>query len=134
MDIKRIEFSSSYEEVEKLEPFLNSLQKDLSFSNEVYAKLMLSVSEAVTNGIVHGNKLEHNKKVILKAFEENGSLYFECSDEGNGFDPEEVADPLAEENLLKPSGRGVFLMREYANDLSYDKQSGTLRLRFDLNS
>lgn len=130
--IKQIQLHSSYGEVEKVEEFLNDLQGQLNFTNEDYARMMLTVSEAVTNGIVHGNKLVQEKVVTLTAYLENKSLFFECSDQGEGFDPTEVEDPLAEENLLKPSGRGVFLMKEYADDMSYNKSDRTLRLRFDL--
>lgn len=62
MTIKQLVFKSAYEEVELLEPFLNDLQKEFGFDNEVYAKFMLTLSEAVTNAIVHGNKLDTNKK------------------------------------------------------------------------
>lgn len=129
-------FISTYEEVEKVEAFLNKLQHELKFDNEFYAKLMLVVSEAVTNGIVHGNKLDKEKSVVLKAFldKKNNSLIFESKDEGAGFKPELVPDPLAEENLLKASGRGVYLMKEYADEVDYLENGTLLKLQFNLPS
>jgi len=133
--LQQQKFISRYEEVEKVEVFLNKLQDELKFDNEFYAMLMLVVSEAVTNGIVHGNKLDESKSVFLKAFldEKNHELIFESQDEGEGFKPELVPDPLAEENLLKASGRGVYLMKEYANDVQYKDGGTTIRITFSLS-
>ena len=132
--LHQITFQSRYEEVEKVEEFLNHLQAELHFDDELYAKLMLVVSEAVTNGIVHGNKLDESKKVVLKAFKDkkHSQLIFESTDEGSGFEPEMVPDPLAKENLLKASGRGVYLMKEYADGMEYNEKANTLKIYFNL--
>lgn len=132
--LQEITFSSTYEEVSKVENFLNTLQDDLGFDDELYAKLMLTVSEAVTNGIVHGNDLDESKIVNLKAFlSESGSqLIFVTKDEGEGFDPDALPDPLAKENLLKASGRGVFLMEEYADEVNYSEGGTKLTITFIL--
>ncbi len=129
---KELEIQSTYEELDKLEGFLNSLQSDLNFDDEFYAKLMLTVSEAATNGVVHGNELDPVKKVTLKARCENQELVISIQDEGKGFDPEDIPDPLAEENLLNTSGRGVFLMEEYAKSVEYQNDGRRLILSFDL--
>ena len=125
-------FSSTFEEIEKLEGFLNTLQSDLSFDDEAYAKMMLVVSEAVTNGIMHGNQQDASKKVTLSV-ESNGSLItFVVTDEGEGFDPDDIPDPLEEDNLLNTSGRGVFLMGEYADKAEYSNNGTTLTLAFSI--
>jgi serine/threonine-protein kinase RsbW len=124
---------STYEEVEKVEGMLNDLQKKLHFGDDFFARLMLAVSEAATNAILHGNKLEASKKVSLEAFQsEENRLIFEVKDEGNGFDPQTLPDPLDDNNLLKTSGRGVFLMKEYANEVQYAENGTKLILRFNL--
>ena len=129
---KELILKSEYEEVERVETLLNELQSELGFDDEFYAKLMLTVSEAATNSIVHGNQLDLSKKVVLTANSDGKTLIFTSKDEGNGFVPEEVPDPLAEENLLKPSGRGVFLMKEYAEDVEYQENGTKLILSFKL--
>ncbi|MBO6525332.1 MAG: ATP-binding protein [Balneolaceae bacterium] len=129
---KELVLKSEYEEVEKVEHLLNELQDEIGFNDEFYAKLMLTVSEAATNGIVHGNQLDASKKVVLTAESDGKKLIFTSKDEGPGFEPEEVPDPLAEENLLKPSGRGVFLMKEYADEVEYQENGTKLVLRFKL--
>lgn len=129
---KELILKSEYEEVERVETLLNELQSELGFDDEFYAKLMLTVSEAATNSIVHGNQLDLSKKVVLTANSDGDTLIFTSKDEGDGFVPEEVPDPLAEENLLKPSGRGVFLMKEYAEEVEYQENGTKLILSFKL--
>ncbi len=132
--LKKIELilKSEYEELDRLEGFLNDLQQNLGFDDELYAKLMLTVSEAATNGIVHGNQLDPSKKVVLTAESDGKSLIITSKDQGPGFKPEEIADPLAEENLLNTSGRGVFLMKEYAEEVKYLDNGTKLVLTFNL--
>lgn len=130
--LQTLTLHSTYEEVERVEQLLNSLQDDLGFGDEFYARLMLAVSEAATNGILHGNKLDASKTVEINAFEDNGKLIFETTDQGEGFEPEDLPDPLAEENLLKTSGRGIFLMKEYADEVSYSEGGTRLTLTFNL--
>ena len=133
MEIRKVlTLKSEYEEVEKVEGLLNELQTELGFDDEFYARLMLTVSEAATNGIVHGNKLDTSKTVKMVAESDGATLTFTTKDEGDGFDPDDVADPLAEENLLKPSGRGVFFMKEYADEVEYSEKGTKLVLRFTL--
>lgn len=130
--LQTLHLNSNYDEVEKLEDFLNALQEELDFDNEMYARLMLTVSEAVTNGIVHGNKLDESKKVHVRADVDGSYLYVVTEDDGDGFNPEDVPDPLAEENLLKPSGRGIFLMDEHADETIFSEDGTILTLKFKL--
>jgi serine/threonine-protein kinase RsbW len=131
---KELILKSAYEEVEKVENLLLALQTALGFDDDFYARLMLAVSEAATNAIVHGNKLDTSKKAVIVAESDGKQLTFTTTDEGEGFVPEEVADPLAPENLLKPSGRGVFLMKEFADDVAYLNDGRTLVLKFNLSN
>lgn len=131
--LQTLTLKSSYEEIEKVEKLLNDLQSELGFNDEFYARLMLAVSEAATNGIVHGNQLDESKSVEISAFRDGDLLVFETRDEGEGFDPETLPDPLAKENLLKTSGRGVFLMEEYADEVEYSDGGTKLSLKFKLN-
>lgn len=129
---KELVLKSTYEELDKLEGFLNDLQTDLEFDDEFYARLMLTVSEAATNGVVHGNELDSSKEVTLNADCDGETLRITTQDEGDGFNPQEVADPLAEENMLKTSGRGVFLMGEYADGVEHQDEGRRLILEFKL--
>ncbi|MCP9292104.1 ATP-binding protein [Gracilimonas sediminicola] len=130
--LQTLTLQSTYEEVERVEHMLAALQEELGFNDEFYARLMLTVSEAATNGILHGNKLDESKIVTIKAYKDDSKLIFDSKDQGEGFDPESIPDPLAEENLLKTSGRGVFLMEEYADEVSYSENGTRLKLVFTL--
>ena len=129
---KTLILKSQYEEAAKVEALLNELQANLGFNDEFYARLMLTVSEAATNAIVHGNKLDASKKVTVLAESDGATLIVTTTDQGNGFEPQEVANPLEEVNLLKPSGRGIFLMNEYADEVEYRDEGRTLVLTFIL--
>lgn len=129
---KELILNSEYEEIEKVEPLLNELQAALGFDDELYARLMLTVSEAATNAIVHGNKLDPSKKATILAESDATMLTITTTDEGDGFVPEQIPDPLKEENLLKPSGRGMFLMKEYADEVEYSNAGRSLILKFKL--
>ena len=129
---KELMLASSYAELERVEGLLNQLQQALGFDDDFYARLMLSVSEAATNAIVHGNKLDLSKKVMIQAKANTTILTFTITDEGNGFDPEDIANPVDEENLLNTSGRGVFLMREYTDEIEFQDDGRKLILTFNL--
>ena len=127
-----LELQSSYEALELLEGLLKELQIALDFDDDFYARLMLSVSEAATNAIVHGNKLNPSKKVTIDAEANTHTLAFTIKDEGDGFNPDNIPNPLEEEHLLIPSGRGVFLIKEYADELEYQDEGRTIVIKFNL--
>ena len=127
-----LELQSSYEALDLLEGLLNDLQDALGFDNDFYARLMLSVSEAATNAIVHGNKLNPSKKVTIDAEANTHTLAFTIKDEGDGFNPDTIPNPLEEEHLLISSGRGVFLIKEYADELEYKDEGRTIVIKFNL--
>ena len=90
--------------------------------------ISVAVRESVINAIKHGNR-EHPEKLVTVEFTfappaEPGELIVRVVDEGEGFEPEEVADPLAPENLLKSSGRGIFFMRSFMDDVQIARASG----------
>lgn len=116
----RLSLKSSFTESEKIPGFVESIQKKAGLEDEASGKLMLLLSEAVTNAIVHGNKEDPSKAVKVFVTIEPEAIISTVVDEGEGFDPNrDVPDPLAEENLLKDSGRGVFLLNEMSDLVEY---------------
>ncbi|MDX1383284.1 MAG: ATP-binding protein [Thermoanaerobaculia bacterium] len=96
----------------------------------------IAVREAVANAIKHGNRQDPDKRVEVTLAIVQNELEIRVVDEGEGFDPEAVPDPLAEENLLKPDGRGIFYMGKFMDGVEYDfSDSGgtkvTLRKRME---
>lgn len=128
---------STLNELRRVEEFVKKMAEEHSFSETFIYDLMLVITEAANNAVIHGNKLDETKKAYLKCLinkqEDRNQLLVEVHDEGAGFNPEELPNPLAEENLLKPSGRGVFLMKQFA-DVQYDfsKKGTVVRLKIDV--
>lgn len=129
---KEIILDSSFEEVERLESYVNELQDWADFNDDDYARIMLTLSEAATNAIIHGNKENPQKEVTINSRLTNGRLIISVKDEGAGFNPSNIPDPLKEENLLNVGGRGVYLIREYADDLQFEENGTKLIMTFKL--
>lgn len=100
-----------------VEEFVNYFAIDLGLDEEKINGLLLAVTEATTNAIIHGNKNNSLKLVRISVTVDNSILTIKIKDEGNGFDPSIVPDPTNPENLLKDSGRGLYLMRVYMDSM-----------------
>ncbi|MFZ2324986.1 MAG: ATP-binding protein [Ignavibacteriaceae bacterium] len=100
-----------------VEEFVNYFAVELGLNEEIINGLLLSVTEATTNAIIHGNKNNSLKLVRIFVTVENSVLTIKIKDEGHGFDPSKVPDPTNPENLLKDSGRGLYLMRVYMDEM-----------------
>lgn len=115
-----LELASNPKEIIKVEKFLEKLNSALHLEESKYNKLLVAVTEAVNNGMIHGNKRDPKKKVILRCDVKDSILFVYVHDEGSGVDPDSLPDPLAEENLLRENGRGVFLMRSLMDKVTYE--------------
>ncbi|HST52576.1 MAG TPA: ATP-binding protein [Pyrinomonadaceae bacterium] len=100
----------------------------LGFSEDALFGIELAVREAVTNAVVHGNRSDESKPVEIGLAGTDASLAVTVRDQGEGFDPGHVADPTAEENILKASGRGILFMRTFMDEVSWERpaEGGTL--------
>lgn len=117
---KHLEIDSDPGNLELVEGFVHEFSKEIGVDEEKLPGLLLSMTEAVTNAIKHANKYDKNKKVQIDVVVENDILTLKIKDEGTGFDPDAIPDPTEPENLLKDSGRGLFLMRFYMKELHFD--------------
>ena len=107
--------------------------KERGYSTRDLFSVRLSLEEGLMNAIKHGNQRDPTKTVRVLCEVDDTRTYIEIEDQGAGFDPAAVPDPLAEENLDKTSGRGVFLMREYMSRVEY-RDSGRLLVLEKLRS
>ena len=82
------------------------------------------------NAIVHGNKNDRSKKVFVRAIFKDDQLEFLIEDEGNGFDSGRVVDPTLPENLKKESGRGIFLIRKLADEVTFSNGGRKIQIKF----
>ena len=90
--------------------------------------LRLSLEEAIVNGIKHGNREDPNKAVAVSYSVTPQQIVAEVEDEGPGFNPKHVPDPLAPENIERPGGRGVFLMRHYMSTVAFNERGNRVTL------
>ncbi len=113
-----------------LENFIDELSVKYGFSDVIYANVLTCLSEAVVNGIVHGNRQNPEKKVYinLEVIEEK-QLIFTISDEGEGFNLNSLPETRATENL---TGRGVFLIKKLANQCIFNSKGNELELHFKI--
>ena len=128
---QKLVLNSSFEEMEKLEPFVTQLQQWTSFGEELHDRLLLTLSEAVNNAIIHGNNQQRHKKITVFAIHKEHHLQISVEDEGNGFDPTKLPDPLKEENLLNEGGRGIYLIKQYADDVRFSKKGSKIIMEFN---
>jgi serine/threonine-protein kinase RsbW len=110
---------SDQKEIRKIEPFLLKVNKVARLDDGAFYRLLVAATEAINNGILHGNKSDEKKSVHVTCIVGQDTIILRVKDEGGGFKPEEVPDPLEEKNLLKTSGRGIFLMRSLMDKVSY---------------
>lgn len=110
---------SDQKEIRRIEPFLQKLNEVARLDDGAFYRLLVAGTEAVNNGILHGNKGDKRKSVHIVCVIGTDSLIFRVKDEGRGFNPEDVPDPLEEKNLLKTNGRGIFLMRSLMDKVTY---------------
>lgn len=131
----RLTLPSTTQAIRRVEPYLNKVNGAAKLDEVQFNKLMVSVTEAVNNAIIHGNKLDPSKKVRVVTELLPGWLVVMVTDEGRGFKPSAVKSPLRKTNLLKDSGRGLFLMRTLMDKVEYEiNDTGTqVRLWLDLS-
>ncbi len=128
-----IEIESDPNNLITIEEFVNYFAKDLGLSEEQLSVLLLAVTEAATNAIIHANKCDVSKLVKIHAHIQDSKLIVKVKDEGKGFDPSVIPDPTRPENLLKDSGRGVYLMKVYMDEVKYNKTPSGLETILVLN-
>lgn len=116
-----LEIDSDPNNLITVEEFVNYFSKDLGLDEDKINGLLLSVTEATTNAIIHGNKGDKSKSVTINVSANEHSLTIIVRDQGGGFDPSRVPDPTHPDNLLKDSGRGLYLMRVYMDELYYNQ-------------
>lgn len=128
-----IEIASSLSNINEVESLIDKVCEDLSLNEDFYGNILIAVTEAVNNAIVHGNKLEESKKVKVDVMKDNAAVVFSVADQGSGFDFNNLPDPTAPENLEKPDGRGIFLMKNLSDEVEFDLNGSKVNITFAVN-
>jgi serine/threonine-protein kinase RsbW len=127
---RTIQFPSVVDNITVVERLIDEVFAEYQVSEDHYGELLIAMTEAVNNAIVHGNKLDQSKQVSVTFSVEGKDMVFRVEDEGPGFDYSNLPDPTAPENIEKPHGRGVFLMRNLADECSFEDDGRICILRF----
>jgi|CXWL01.1.fsa_nt_gi serine/threonine-protein kinase RsbW len=111
---------SRFENIELVQAVLADALENQAVDTETRHWIDIAVREAVANAIKHGNRLAEDKQVAVDLEVKDGELVVRVEDEGAGFDPAGLGDPLAPENRLRPNGRGIFYMQRFMDSVDYD--------------
>jgi serine/threonine-protein kinase RsbW len=130
----KIKFASKPENILIAERFIEDIRVEAKIGDSVYEDVIVAVTEAANNAMMHGNKddAERNVEICCKLDERSEILSFIVKDEGRGFDFNNLPDPTTTENLERSNGRGVFLMKELAHSIFFSNQGATVDMLFSL--
>jgi serine/threonine-protein kinase RsbW len=115
----KLDIASRYDMLEMVQTVLTHIAGLLSFDEDAAHYMSVAVRESVVNAIKHGNRLDVAKRVTLHFTLHDSSLEVQVEDEGKGFEVDSVPNPVADENLLKADGRGIFFMRSFMDEVHY---------------
>ncbi len=133
MSSKMLTISSNPNNILKVENYLRNAQHDMNIDESKFPDILISLTEAVNNAILHGNNADESKKVEISMEEHTFGVAISVTDEGKGFNPNEIPDPTAPENIECCGGRGVFIMSTLADKISFENNGSTVQMFFKLN-
>ncbi len=110
------ELDSTLDSIDSVEEMALDFAKEAGFQGEDLHKIGMAVRESMVNAVVHGNRYSADKKVRVTMIRNGNRFTVRIADQGEGFDLDSVPDPLAQENLLRQSGRGIFLIRSFMDE------------------
>jgi len=134
MNTISIQIPSIAENIRMIESFIDNAKERFKLDEDLYGNIMIAVTEAVNNAIKHGNANNSSKNVFLSLTLDENLLKFVVKDEGSGFDHDNLPDPTASENLEKPGGRGIFLMKHLSDEVEFIEKGKIVELSFYMNS
>jgi len=117
------QFESTLDSVDRAETLIMDAATAAGFPEDDLHKIGMATRECMVNAVVHGNRYNANKSVHLQVSGAQDYLKIRITDQGEGFDPATLPDPLAEENLLRHSGRGIFLIRAFMDEVEVKSAS-----------
>ncbi|MCM2313860.1 MAG: ATP-binding protein [Thermoanaerobaculia bacterium] len=119
-----ITITSRFENIELVQVIAEHICECAGLDDDGSHWVGMAVREGVANAIKHGNRLDTRKRVFTTFDVKNSNLAIHIRDEGDGFDPEQVADPLSPINIMKTSGRGIFYMKTFMDEVDFSFPDG----------
>jgi len=131
---QELKLESTLDSVDVAEEVVKKFAEENGFSEDDVHQIGMAVRESVVNAVVHGNCYSSHKKVTLAVESGSDRLTIKVQDQGVGFDPEDVPNPLASENIMRKSGRGLFLIRAFMDELHVHRLSEGMEVIMVKNS
>jgi serine/threonine-protein kinase RsbW len=125
-----VTLNSDINEISKVEGLVSEIFDRYHINQELYGNVLIALTEAANNAIMHGNQYDADKKVIINFDFAEPVLKIRVSDEGRGFDYGSLPDPTEPEYIDKPCGRGVFLIKRLADKVDFDKDGSSVAFSF----
>lgn len=129
-ELYRLNFSSELSNITKVESLVDDVCRDLDLSEDLYGNILIAVTEAVNNAIIHGNQFSPTLDVDLSVSLTPSHVCFRVSDKGVGFDYLNLPDPTSPENIEKENGRGIFLIKNLSDDVQFNNSGAEVSIFF----
>lgn len=128
--IEELNVNSDLSQLSIVENLIDRVCNNVNVVNE-YGNVLIAVTEAFNNAVLHGNKNINNGQVYIKVLDGDHNFVFQIDDEGKGFDFNNLPDPTQPENIEKENGRGIFLMRSLAEDVVFENNGSRVKILFN---
>ncbi|GET32758.1 hypothetical protein PbJCM13498_16210 [Prolixibacter bellariivorans] len=125
---RQLQIDSRIEELKTCLRVCHDMRDSLSLDCDTYFSFQTSLLEAVQNAIIHGNKMDDSKKVTISLTVDDSVIEVLIEDEGNGFDPDCIANPTCGDNLIKENGRGIFFIKNLCDDFQVIGKGNIVKL------
>lgn len=130
MESINLQIPSLVENIRIIESFIDNAKDQYNIDDDIYGNIMIAVTESVNNAIRHGNLENKNKNVSLSLHLMDNLIRFVVEDEGQGFDFNKLYDPTLPDNVDKPGGRGIFLMKHLSDEVHFSNDGRCVELVF----
>ncbi|MBN9295288.1 MAG: ATP-binding protein [Flavobacteriia bacterium] len=118
--------------ISDVETLIERVCSSLSVNDDIYGNILISVTEAFNNAVIHGNRNNETLPVLIDVEQKDNSVFFRVTDSGNGFDYNNLPDPTAPENIENECGRGIFLIRNLADAVDFNESGNSIEIGFTL--
>ncbi|SEQ30462.1 ATP-binding protein [Neolewinella agarilytica] len=127
-----LKLASDPSNITKVEKYVSQIADRYKLDQEKHTNMLISLTEAVNNAIIHGNKQDRSKMVSIKLAQTRSGLAVRVSDQGCGFNYDQLPDPTSPERLCECGGRGVFLMNQLCDKIRYINGGSTVEMQFKI--
>ena len=128
--VNELSIPSNFSSLNQVESLIDEVCEKLEVKEDYYGNVLIAVTEAVNNAIIHGNKMKADLNVDVHVGDKETDFCFSVKDFGAGFDFRNLPDPTAPENIEKENGRGIYLMRSLAESVEFDDNGRSVSIYF----